>query len=243
MPNTPSWVIPAKTQQPQTQTPTFDPSKQGTHQGAFDYLNGNIDSSQIQNQGQWTGGEGGSYQDNFVDTRDHGIFKDAVSITGRDYDGEAATGGGPKYQLDYTKLPNQGMTKFGRIDQVYQVKNINDVLNPQAVVWDDNYGWVTSRQNRKPRLGDQIGPGIASLAMGGLMGAALPAGMLSSGVKTGFGALPQIAKGNYQGAGLSLLGAGLGAFGQGIGMEVPKWVIPAAKTGYQLSQMYTKGRG
>jgi hypothetical protein len=218
----------------------FDPAKEGKYEGAFDYLNGGINGDQyIQNQGQWTGGEGGSYQDNFVDTRDHGIFKDAVSMTGRDYGNESAVGHGPGYQLNYEKLPNQGMTKFGRIDQVYQVKGLGDVLNPNAVEWDDNYGWVTSLKNRKPRFADKFGPMIASLAMGGLMGAALPAGALATGVKTAFNLAPNVAKGNYQNALMGLAGSALGSFGQS--MNMPSWFTPAAKAGLSLANMH-RGR-
>lgn len=234
----PAWVV-SNTPTTTPKAPAFDPSKEGKYEGAFDYLNGNIDGSLIQNQGQWVGGEGGSYQDNFVDTRDHGIFKDAVSMTGRDYGGEDAIGHGPGYQLDYTKLPNNGMTKFGRIDQVYQVKGLDDVLNPNAVVWDDNYGWVTSRQNRKPRFADKFGPMIATAAMGGLMSTALPAGLLSKVVSSGFKALPSVASGNFSPVGLGL--SALGTVGGSLG--VPSWVVPAVKTGMSLSQMYNQGRG
>lgn len=229
----------AKTQQApvqQTQRPQFDPQRQGKYEGVFDYLNGNIDGSQIQNQGQWVGGEGGSYQDNFVDTRDHGIFKDAVSMTGRDYGGEDAVGHGPGYQLDYTKLPNNGMTKFGRVDQVYQVKNLDDVLNKNAVEWDDNYGWVTPLKNRAPRFADKFGPMVASLAMGGLMGAALPAGMLTQGVTQGLKAMPGLVNGNFNPIGLAtnLAGSYLG------GMGVPSWMIQAGKAG---AGMLTSNKG
>lgn len=237
----PSWVVSGEPAAPKAATNSgFDPNRQGTHEGAFDYLNGRISGdNHIKNEGQWVGGEGGTYQDNFVDTYDHGILKDAVSMTGRDFGGEDAIGHGPGYQLDYLKLPNQGMTKFGRIDQVYQVNGLDDVLNPNAVVWDDNYGWVTHKANRKPRLGDKIGPAIASLAMGGLMGAALPAGMATSLFKTGFNAMPGLAKGNINpvNLGLGLAGSFAGSLG------VPSWVVPAAKTGIGLANMYNQGRG
>lgn len=226
----PAWVV-SNTPTTTPKAPAFDPSKEGKYEGAFDYLNGNIDASSIQNQGQWVGGEGGSYQDNFVDTRDHGIFKDAVSMTGRDYGGEDAIGHGPGYQLDYTKLPNNGMTKFGRIDQVYQVKGLDDVLNPNAVIWDDNYGWVTSRANRKPRFADKVGPGVASLAMGGLMGVALPAGLAGGLVKTGMGIAPSISQGKFDpvSIGMSLAGNIGGSMG------LPGWVVPTAKTAYGVA--------
>lgn len=233
----PSWVV--------SNTPTtitgssFDPSKVGKYEQSFDYLSGGIGTDTIQNQGQWVGGEGGSYQDNFVDTRDHGNMSGMVSVKGKDSGGEDAIGHGPSYQLEYDKMPNHGMTKFGRIDNVYRVENINDVFDPNAVIWDDNYGWVTSKKNRKPRFADKVGPAVASLAMGGLVGAALPAGLLTSGVKLGFNSLPALAKGNINPVNLGL---GLaGAFAPS--MNIPSWVVPAAKTGIGLANMYNQGRG
>lgn len=233
----PSWVVSSI---PTTTTgSSFDPFKEGAYEDAFKYLDGGINSDTIQNQGQFVGGEGGSYQDNFVDTRDHGKFTGMVDVSGRDYGGEAATGGGPKYQLNYEKMPNQGMTKVGRIDQVFKVDTLNDVINPNAVVWDDNYGWVTSKKNRKPTLGDKLGPAIASMAMGGLMGAALPAGVLTTGVKTAFNMAPSLASGKFNpvNAGLGLAGA----FAPSMG--VPSWVVPSVKTGIGLANMYNQGRG
>lgn len=234
---TPSWVV---SNTPTTTTgSSFDPQREGKYERAFDYLSGGINADTIQNQGQWIGGEGGSYQDNFVDTRDHGNLTGMVSIKGKDYGGEDAIGKGPSYQLEYEKMPNKGMTKFGRIDQVYRVQGLGDVINPSAVVWDDNYGWVTPMKNRKPRFADKYGPAIASLAMGGLMGAALPAGMLTNAVKLGFNSMPALAKGNINPVNLGL---GLaGAFAPSLGM--PSWVVPAAKTGIGLANMYNQGRG
>jgi hypothetical protein len=228
----PAWVVPSGSSAT-PQTTGFDPTKTAKYQGAFDYLNGGISTDPIQNQGQWSGGEGGSIQDNFVDTKDHGVFKDMVSVSGRDYGGEAATGGGPKYQLEYEKMPNKGMTKLGRIDQVYQVKNERDVLDPRGIVWDNNYGWVTSLKNRKPRFADKYGPMIASAAMGGLMGATLPVGALTTGVKTAFNAAPGLANGNWKSAAAGVAGAALGAGATGMGL--PDWIVPATKAGVGIA--------
>lgn len=233
----PSWLIPASTQQKQTTTSSgFDPKKQGKYEGAFDYLSGGI-STGIENQGQWVGGEGGSYQDNFVDTRDHGALSGMVKVGSRDYGNESAIGSGPKYELDYEKLPNKGMTKAGRIDQVYRVEGLNDVINPNLVIWDDNYGYITDKRNRKPRLGDMVGPMVASLAMGGLMGAALPAGIAASGVKAAMSVAPSVSRGKFDPVSLGMTALGVAAPSMGM----PSWVIPAAKSGYSLSQIYSKG--
>lgn len=234
----PKWVVSSGS----TTTPKstgFDPSKEGKYEGAFDYLSGGIGTDTIQNQGQWVGGEGGSYQDNFVDTRDHGVLNGMVSVKGRDTGGEDAIGNGPSYELQYDKMPNQGMTKFGRIDNVYRVQGLGDVIDPRGVVWDDNYGWITSKANRKPRFADKYGPMIATAAMGGLMSTALPAGLLSKVVSSGFKALPSVASGNFSPVGLGL--SALGTVGGSLG--IPSWVVPAVKTGMSLSQMYNQGRG
>lgn len=236
---TPSWVI----QSNPKPTGGFDPNKHGTHEDFYDvyaygrptggnvggegsFTNSEVDpammaewerthpnAKHIRDESVWTGGEGGSMSSQRI--------------------------------IDWDALPNKGMTKYGRIgEQVARINDTKNLNNADMVYFDPAYGWVTPKQNLKDNhnwFGKIAGNGplIASLAMGGLMGAALPVGALASGVKTAFNMAPSLASGKINPVNIAL---GLaGSFAPSMG--VPSWVVPAAKAGIGLSNMYNQGRG
>jgi hypothetical protein len=155
--------------------------------------------------------------------------------------GEDASHHNIQKHVEWDKLPNQGVTKFGRIgEEAVRVNSPKDLNNADMLYFDPAYGWVTHKSNIKKadkniigKIGSN-GPLMASLAMGGLMGVALPAGMVASGVKTAFNTAPALAKGDYKAAAAGLVGGALGAGAQGMG--VPSWVVPAAKTAYGVAK-------
>lgn len=232
----PDWVIPAT---PQKSTPVastgIDLSKNSTakyydqmEKDYSDYMGRTYDSS-------GGGGEGASssYTPNLEGY--DGLFRPTSNPTGGEDPGRMEVSS-LQSSWDTSKLPNEGKTVLGSdINNVWRVNDLDRVINKNAVVWDDNYGWITPMSNKKLNTADTLGPGIASLAMGGLMGAALPAGMITSGVKTAFSMAPSLAQGKLDptSAALSLIGSYGGNLAGGMGL--PDWVVPAAKTAYSVA--------
>ncbi len=237
---TPSWVVAGSNapNNPPTNT-QFDPTKKGTHGDFYEsyafgtptggnvggegsFSTGELDpaalaaweqehpsAKYIKNEDVWTGGEGGSMS--------------------------------TQKNVDWNALPNQGKTKYGQIgEKAVTIKSLEGIQNKDQIYFDPAYGWVTPKSNLKQSTMNKVmgnGAMIAGLAMGGLMGAALPAGAITSAVKYGFKALPSLASGNFDPVSLGL--GALGASGY-----VPSWVVPAANAGRQgYSWMTQQGKG
>jgi hypothetical protein len=244
----PSRDRPAPTQQP-TQQPAapvdpvpnngFDPNRRGTHDDFYRvYTSGSPTGSNV-------GGEG-SFQTSDVDAQQLADWQKA-NPSHKYFTDEAVWSGGEggsmttQRNIDWGSMPNQGKTKFGQIGtQAATITSLDDVDDKNAVYFDPAYGWVTPKGNIKDnhnwfgKIGSN-GALIASLAMGGLMGVGLPAGLMASGVKAGMGLLPSIGQGEFDPYKLAITAAGLGAGAMGVD---PK-LIAAGKIGAGMA----RGRG
>lgn len=231
---TPAWLKPAGTNNTPNNT-QFDPSKKGTHEDVYGlYTSGRPTGTNVGGEGSSTIGDidPQAMVDWEKDNPNHKYFSESSNWVG----GEGGSMQTQK-EVDWASLPNQGMTKYGRIgENVATIKNIDAVQNKNAVYFDPAYGWVTPKQNLKQSTMNKVmgnGAMIAGLGMAGLMGVALPVGAITSGVKYGFKALPSLASGRFDPISL-----GLGALGaSGV---APSWFSPAANTGYSW---YKQGKG
>jgi hypothetical protein len=216
----PAWVVksgavnpPANTAQPAA----FDPTKEGKLQGIWDYTKNTQADTGIAN----------------VPTEQ---YKPYVNYLENNQSGEDGMNRTQTWnEMNWDALPNKGVTKYGKIgEDAILVKNINGLNDKNQVYFDDNYGWVTHKSNVSQdhnwlhTIGSN-GALMASLAMGGLMGVALPAGMIAAGVKGAMGAAPGMMNGDWKSAAAGLVGSGLGSYGVSQGM--PTWAVPLVKAG------------
>ncbi len=234
----PAWVVPSGFSTA-PKTTGFDPSKHGTHEDFYDVYaygkpsGGNVGgegSSQISDVDAATMADWERTHPNAKHIRDESVWS-------------GGEGGSMTSQriIDWDALPNKGMTKYGRIgEQVARINDTKNLNNADMIYFDPAYGWVTPKANVKQadkniigKIGSN-GAMMASLAMGGLMGVALPAGMIATGVKTAMNTAPALAKGDYKSAAAGLVGGALGAGAQA--MNLPSWVVPAAKTAYGVAK-------
>jgi len=236
---TPSWVVKAPVVNSTSNNTQFDPTKKGTHEDVYGlYAYGRPTGGNVGGEGSFATGELDPQvmADWEKDNPNHKYFtEDAVWSGG---EGGSMT---TQKNVDWASLPNQGNTKYGRIgENAATIKSLDAVQNPNAMYFDPAYGWVTPKSNLKQSTMNKVmgnGAMIAGLAMGGLMGAALPAGAITSAVKYGFKALPSLASGSFDPVSL-----GLGALGAG--GYVPSWVVPAANTARQgYSWITQQGKG
>ena len=159
-------------------------------------------------------------------------------------------GGGLKFDIDYSKLPNGGLTKFGLpVDQVIPIrsqKDLNDLRNRGMVVYDPNYGWITPRQNKKESLWSSIPSAAIQMAAGGFLGAGLGAGLMGLAGASGIGLSPTLASG-LGNMGVSSLtsgkapGAGSLASLAGSYFGLPSWAKGLAS--YGVNTAVNRGRG
>jgi hypothetical protein len=202
----------------------------GTNAGGSDYAKYSDYFDLFGKNNDWE-----NYQDQVT-----GKYGDAVRMNSGDV-WVGGEGGSMQHQasanIDWSKMPGQGMTKAGRLDSVTRANDAGSLIDPNKRVWDPNYGWVTPKNNIRDdhNWAEKLagnGALMASLAMGGLMGVGLPAGMLAAGVKAGFGAMPGLTNGNWQSSLMNLAGAGLGSY-----YNVDPRLIAAGKTaaGYALN--------
>ena len=210
----PAWVVSSTPTTLAPTTPQFDMTKQGTHDDFFNaYTQG--------------------------DTSKYG---DAIKMEDVWVGGEGGANQTQKH-IDWSKLPNEGMTKYGRIgEQVVKVNNPEYIKDKSKIVFDPAYGWVTPKGNEviehnlvgqimKP---SNVAPMMMAGAFGGLAGIAGLGGLAGSAIKAVPGLVTSAANGSFNPMSLGL--SALGASGY-----VPSWVVPAVKAGMSLSQMYGKG--
>lgn len=118
-------------------------------------------------------------------------------------------GSGWRTTYDYSKLPNGGMTKMGRIGEgvipIRSKEELNSLVDKRYVYFDPNYGLVSNQKYVK-KSGLTKATDIAfPLVIGSMLGGA--GGALGTAVASGLGAA-----GGSTGA---LLGSGLGKMGVG----------------------------
>lgn len=220
----PPWLIKSD---PTTPAPTtqYDPTKQGKLQGIWDYTkNANADTGMAR-----------------VPTDEYAPYVNFLENTQSGEDG--MTRSTTWNEMNWDKLPNKGMTKYGKIgEQAISVKNIEGLRDKSQVYFDDNYGWVTSKANvnhdhnfiGKYLSPKTVTPLMMAGAFSGLAGIAGLGGLAGGAVKAVPGLVNSAISGSFNPVGLGL--SALGASGY-----VPSWVVPAAKAGMSLSQMYGKG--
>jgi hypothetical protein len=94
------------------------------------------------------------------------------------------------WNIDYSRLPRQGMTALGRVDQVAPVQGQTNMINPRLVVNDPVYGPITPAWNFREdttsgaALMGRIVPAVAMSLFSGFMGAG-SAGALARGAVSG----------------------------------------------------------
>ena len=248
---TPSWIIPAPKASTPAYTPKVDPNS-GTYRDIFNYMDGGFYSPQsLIDPGLSQMGD--NAQHNFVDPNAYntwkakGPYENVIGIEDYSGMGDDSKGAGKRFKVDYSKLPNGGMTKFGSVQDVIPIrsqKELNNLRNKGMVYYDPNYGLITHRNNKKDSLWDTI-PGMAvQLGAGAMLG----------------GAAGAVAGGAFAGAGLSSsVGTALGRFGAAVGQSngkinagqigslaggmlgAPSWATGLARTGYDMAQ--NRGRG
>ena len=94
------------------------------------------------------------------------------------------------WNIDYEKLPNKGMTQYGRLDSVASAEG-QQLINPNLVSVDPVYGQITPGWNVKTdttsfaaRLG-QIVPAVAMSFLTGFMGPGGASSMIGKGAVGG----------------------------------------------------------
>jgi hypothetical protein len=200
-----------------TIAPQFDMTRQGTHDDFFN---------------AYTQGDTSKYGD--------AIRMEDVWVGGE--------GGRNETQktIDWSKLPNEGNTKYGRIgEQVVKVNNPEYIKDKSLITFDPAYGWITPRGNEvithnwvgnvmKPK---NVAPALLAGAFGGVASMAGLSGLAGGAFKAVPGVMQSAAHGSFNplGLGMNLAGSFLG--GQG----VPSWMIQAGKTGLSLANL-NKGR-
>lgn len=126
---------------------------------------------------QWVGEGKGS-----VDPKYQGIINMVTDTRGGDDPGSDR-----RVDVDYSKLPNQGVTKYGKIG-VGAIPSMapntpvapgqqSTVKDRNLTYYDPNYGWITPASNQRVGLQDKLNsimPSIimaaASMGMGSLIG-------------------------------------------------------------------------
>lgn len=124
-----------------------------TNSGGGDDPRGTSGPSQF-GTGKWVGNE---YQ---VPDKYKGII-DVQHTMGGGEDPKASS----SINIDWTKLPNGGMTPYGRVDRTIQAEDPttpvgkgqqNILKDPKLVYNDPNFGWITPATNRKQSLVDKL---------------------------------------------------------------------------------------
>jgi hypothetical protein len=178
----------------------IDPNS-GQYRDIFNYMEGGNYSPEERAFGLSTIGDNAQhvFQDpNKINTwQAPDQFRDVIKTEDFTGYGDEGKGAGKRFNIDYSKLPNGGMTKYGSVADVIPIRSqydLNKLKNKGMVYYDPNYGLITHRSNKKDSTLDKVTAGVVQAAAGGMLGAGLGAvgggmlgGALSPSVASGLG--------------------------------------------------------